>query len=52
MKYKVIRQNTTIKVDKKLYKSGDEFTAKEERVKSLLQSKYIEEINNGESINS
>ena len=52
-KYKVIRQNTTIKVNKKVYKTGAEFISDEARVKSLLQSKYIEEVKeDGKSINS
>ena len=52
MKYRVTRPNTSIKIGKKTYKSNDVFTAKEERVKSLLKIKYIEEVKDGESINS
>ena len=46
-KYRVTRKNTQVKVNKKVYKTDETFTAKEERVKSLLQSKYIEEVTNG-----
>ena len=52
MKYKVIRPNTSIKVGKKTYKSDDVFEEKEESVKALLENKYIEELNDGKSINS
>ena len=47
MKYRVIRKNSNVKIGKKVYKTDETFTAKEERVKSLLQSKYIEEVTNG-----
>ena len=52
MKYKVIRPNTTLKIGKKAYKTDDVFEAKEESVKSLLENKYIEEINDGKSTDS
>ncbi len=52
MKDKVIRQNTTLKIGKKAYKTDDVFEAKEESVKSLLENKYIEEINDGKSTDS
>ena len=52
MKYKVIRSNTTLKIGKKLYKSGDEFEAKAEDVKALLANKYIRKVKDGKSTNS
>ena len=52
MKYKVIRPNTSLKIGKKTYKTGDEFEAKSEDVKSLLDNKYIGRIKDGKSTNS
>jgi len=49
MRYEVIRPNTTLKVGKKLYKSGDVFEAKKEEVQSLLDAKYIREVKNGKA---
>ena len=49
MKYQVIRPNTSIKVGKKLYKSGDVFEAKKEEVQPLLDAKYIKEVKNGKA---
>ena len=52
MKYKIIRQNTTLKIGKKLYKSDDVFEAKQEDVKNLLDNRYIKEVKNGKSTGS
>jgi len=49
MKFKVTRPNTTLKIGKKLYKTGDEFEAKKEDVASLLDAKYIREVKNGKA---
>jgi len=49
MRYQVIRPNTTLKIGKKLYKSGDEFEAKQEDVKTLLANKYIRKVKDGKS---
>ena len=51
MRYKVIRPNTTLKIGKKLYKSGDEFEAKQDDIKSLLANKYIRRVKDGKSTN-
>jgi len=52
MKYKVIRPNTTIKVNEKSYTTGQVFDAKSEDVKSLLDNKYITGVKDGKSANS
>ena len=52
MKYKVIRPNTSLKIGKKTYKTGDVFESKQEDVKSLLENKYIEGEKDGKSTNS
>ncbi len=49
MRYKVIKANTHIRVGKKVYKSGDEFNAKESEVKSLLENKIIKEVSDGKT---
>ena len=49
MKFKVIRPNTTLKIGENLYKSGDEFEAKKDDVKSLIDAKYIKEVKDGKA---
>ena len=51
MRFKVTRPNTTLKVGKKLYKSGDVFEAKKEEIQSLLEAKYIKEVKDGKADN-
>ena len=51
MRFKVVRPSTSIKVGKKLYKSGDVFEAKKEEIQSLLDAKYIKEVKDGKAAN-
>ncbi len=51
MRYEVTRPNTTLKVGKKLYKSGDVFEAKKEEIQLLLDAKYIKEVKDGKAAN-
>ena len=51
MKYKVVRADTTLKVGKEAYKSGEVFEAKKEGVKTLLEAKYIKEVKDGKANN-
>ena len=51
MKYQVIRPNTSIRVGKKIYKTGDVLESKKEDVQTLLDAKYIKEVKDGKANN-
>lgn len=51
MRYKVIRPNTTLKVGKNNYKTGEVFEAKKEDVSIILKVKYIKEAKDGKANN-